>query len=201
MHNLEFIRHPVLTHEVGDHCRRLLQRERANGDPLGQPVVRDESKHLGERRVLLDQLRIAKRARQEDSRAARGAGQVLQKSQAVRVCPLQIILRGVETNETSELHVSAMFIFIDATARTEIVADLVERDDKGFILTGPDLRRDDKRRLISRRLDRDPYILETSVPGIFAVGDVRAGSGKRVASAVGEGSGCVGMIHRYLETV
>ena len=68
------------------------------------------------------------------------------------------------------------------------------------MLTGPDLPRTDGRPR-GWTLDRDPFLLETSVPGVFAAGDVRAGSSKRVAAAVGEGSGAVGMVHRYLETV
>ena len=72
--------------------------------------------------------------------------------------------------------------------------------EKGFVLTGPDLPRTNGRPR-GWPLDRDPFLLETSVPGVFAAGDVRAGSGKRVAAAVGEGSGAVGMVHRYLETV
>ena len=78
---------------------------------------------------------------------------------------------------------------------------LVELDDKGYVLTGPDLPRGAGGRPIGWPLDRDPFLFETSTPGIFAVGDVRAGSGKRVAAAVGEGSGTVSMVHRYLETV
>jgi thioredoxin reductase (NADPH) len=81
-----------------------------------------------------------------------------------------------------------------------MVAGLVTRDDAGFIVTGPDLLTLGKRPK-GWTLDRDPFLLETSVPGIFAAGDVRHDSTKRVASAVGEGSAAVGMIHRYLETV
>jgi thioredoxin reductase (NADPH) len=77
---------------------------------------------------------------------------------------------------------------------------LVERDEKGFILTGRDLLRDGKKPR-GWTLDRDPFLFETSVPGIFAAGDVRHGSGKRVAAAVGEGSATISMIHGYLETV
>jgi thioredoxin reductase (NADPH) len=104
--------------------------------------------------------------------------------------------------EERTLNVAAMFIFIGAKPRTETVADLVELDEKGFVLTGPDLpRADGDRRPRGWTLDRDPFLFETSVPGIFAAGDVRGGSGKRVAAAVGEGSGTISMIHRYLETV
>jgi thioredoxin reductase (NADPH) len=105
-----------------------------------------------------------------------------------------------DTGERSTLPVTAMFVLIGSTPQTRMIADLVERDDAGFIITGPDLMRDGKRPK-GWPLDRDPFLLETSVPGIFAAGDVRLGSTKRVASAVGEGSAAVGMIHKYLETV
>ena len=85
-------------------------------------------------------------------------------------------------------------------ARTEILADLVARDAQGFVLTGRDLMVDG-RRPEGWPADRDPFPYETSVPGIFAAGDARHGSGKRVAAAVGEGSATVGMIHEYLQTV
>jgi thioredoxin reductase (NADPH) len=102
--------------------------------------------------------------------------------------------------ETRRLEVAAMFIFIGATPRSDLVAELAVRDPGGFILTGPDLKMDGKLPP-SWRLERDPFLLETSMPGIFAAGDVRHGSSKRVAAAVGEGSSCVGMVHKYLETV
>jgi thioredoxin reductase (NADPH) len=93
-----------------------------------------------------------------------------------------------------------MFIFIGARPRSECVDGLVEANEGGFILTGPDLLREGSRPK-GWQLDRDPFLLETSVPGVFAAGDVRHGSTKRVAAAVGEGSACVAMVHRYLETV
>jgi thioredoxin reductase (NADPH) len=112
----------------------------------------------------------------------------------------KVVVRGVDDAQERELLASAIFIFIGAKARTEMVSGLLELDEKGFVLTGPDLPRTDR---IPRgwTLERDPYLFETSVPGIFAAGDVRASSGKRVAAAVGEGSGTVSMVHRYLETV
>jgi thioredoxin reductase (NADPH) len=76
----------------------------------------------------------------------------------------------------------------------------VERDDAGFILTGSHLIHNG-RRPKNWRLNRDPFLLETSVPGIFAVGDVRKGAVRRVASAVGQGSTAVSFVHQYLETV
>jgi thioredoxin reductase (NADPH) len=101
----------------------------------------------------------------------------------------------VETFEAGHL-----FIFIGAAPRSECAAHLVETDDGGFILTGPDLL-DAGTALQGWPLERSPFLLETNVPGIFAAGDVRHGSTKRVAAAVGEGSASVAMIHRYLETV
>jgi thioredoxin reductase (NADPH) len=76
----------------------------------------------------------------------------------------------------------------------------VELDQQGFILTGRDLMVDGKRPK-GWTVNRDPFLYETSVPGVFAAGDARHGSGKRVASAVGEGSATVGMIHQYLQSV
>ncbi|MCP4383664.1 MAG: FAD-dependent oxidoreductase [Hyphomicrobiales bacterium] len=111
-----------------------------------------------------------------------------------------IVLRDRDSGEEETVEVSALFVFIGAAPFTEIVANLVKRDEKGFVLTGPDLMVNGKLPK-SWPLDRDPFLLEASVPGVFAAGDVRAGSSKRVAAAVGEGSGVVGMIHRYLQTV
>jgi thioredoxin reductase (NADPH) len=93
-----------------------------------------------------------------------------------------------------------MFIFIGALPRTDWLGNVVERDDRGFILTGPDLLWGGKRPK-GWVLDRDPFLLETNVPGLFAVGDVRHGSVKRVASGVGEGSVAVQFIHQYLSKV
>jgi len=94
----------------------------------------------------------------------------------------------------------ALFIFIGAAPHTEMVANLVARDPAGFILTGPDLFADPARPGLWP-LKRDPFLLETSCPGVFAAGDVRHGSIKRVASAVGEGAVSVALIHQYLRTV
>jgi thioredoxin reductase (NADPH) len=95
---------------------------------------------------------------------------------------------------------AALFIFIGALPRTDWLGDLVERDKAGFIPTGPDLLRDGKRPR-GWNLGRDPYWLESSVPGIFAAGDVRARSVKRIASAVGEGSMAVQFVHQYLASL
>jgi len=111
-----------------------------------------------------------------------------------------ITVQNLLTDEHTELPAAAMFIFIGTAPRTAMVDGLVERDAQGFILTGRDLLIDG-RPPREWRLVRDPFLFETSVPGVFAAGDARRGSGKRVASAVGEGSATVSMIHQYLETV
>jgi thioredoxin reductase (NADPH) len=105
-----------------------------------------------------------------------------------------------DTNKIERVPASAMFIFIGASPRTDWLAGVVERDERGFILTGPDLIRDGQHPK-GWGLERDPFLLETNVPGIFAVGDVRHGSVKRVASGVGEGSVAVQFIHQYLSKV
>ncbi len=105
-----------------------------------------------------------------------------------------------DTGKVERVPASSMFIFIGALPRTDWLANVVERDERGFILTGPDLIRD-RQRPKGWVLDRDPFLLETNVPGLFAVGDVRHGSVKRVASGVGEGSVAVQFIHQYLSKV
>ena len=112
----------------------------------------------------------------------------------------KITLESVPDNKVYDLDTSALFIFIGAAPRTEILKGIIETDEKGYILTGPDLPRMNNK-VMGWNLDRDPYIYETNVPGVFAAGDVRSGSGKRVAAAVGEGSASVGLVHKYLETV
>ncbi len=104
------------------------------------------------------------------------------------------------TGTVEKAPAASLYIFIGAEPRTGWLAGVVERDARGFLLTGPDLMRDGKRPR-GWPLDRDPGLLETSVPGIFAVGDVRHGSVKRVASGVGEGSIAIQFVHQYLSKV
>jgi thioredoxin reductase (NADPH) len=105
-----------------------------------------------------------------------------------------------KSGETQKRPADALFAFVGAAAHTDMVAGVVERNSAGFILTGPDLIREGKRPA-GWSLKRDPYLLETSVPGIFAAGDVRQGAIRRVASAVGEGAVAVSFVHQYLNTV
>jgi thioredoxin reductase (NADPH) len=105
-----------------------------------------------------------------------------------------------QTGQTATVPAVALFIFIGAMPLTTCVADLIECDDRGYILSGADLTLNG-RRPRNWPLERKPYLLETNVPGIFAAGDVRHGSIKRVASAVGEGSIAIELIHQYLNHV
>lgn len=111
-----------------------------------------------------------------------------------------ITVRDADTDQTETLPAAALFLFIGAVPHTQMVAGVVERNGAGFILTGTDLVRDGKYPR-SWNVRRDPFLLETSVPGIFAAGDVRQGAVRRVASAVGEGAITVGLVHQYLKTV
>jgi thioredoxin reductase (NADPH) len=109
---------------------------------------------------------------------------------------LTVCNRAAGTQDT--VRASHLFVFIGAAPRTEWLQDVVARDRRGFVLTGPDLLVGGNRPRGWPR-DRDPYFLEASAPGVFAAGDVRANSVKRVASAVGEGAMAIQLIHGYLE--
>jgi thioredoxin reductase (NADPH) len=111
-----------------------------------------------------------------------------------------LTLKELASGDTRKVPADAVFIFIGQAPRTQILADLIERDSQGFVLTGSDLM-GDRKRPPNWTADRDPFPYETNIPGIFAAGDARHGSGKRIAAAVGEGSAAIGMVHRYLETV
>ena len=105
-----------------------------------------------------------------------------------------IDVRDTATGETSQIESGGLFIFIGADAETAWLPPEIALDHHGYVLTGPDMRSADR-----WTLDRDPYLLETSVPGIFACGDVRFGPVKRVAAAVGEGSMAIAFVHQYLK--
>jgi thioredoxin reductase (NADPH) len=104
------------------------------------------------------------------------------------------------SGKTDRVPATSMFIFIGAQPKTEWLGDTVERDERGFIMTGTDLVHGG-RPPKNWTLDRDPYLLEASIPGVFAIGDVRHGSVKRVASSVGEGAIAVQFVHQHLSTV
>jgi thioredoxin reductase (NADPH) len=112
-----------------------------------------------------------------------------------RLTDVTVLCALTGTKET--FPASSLFIFIGAQPRTEWLGSLIERDERGFVLSGPDLLREGKRPA-SWTLERDPGLLETNVPGIFVVGDVRHGSVKRVASGVGEGAVVIQFMHQYL---
>jgi thioredoxin reductase (NADPH) len=111
-----------------------------------------------------------------------------------------ITIRDRETGESRRQPTPAMFVFIGATPHTKMLGDLVELSSAGFVLTGPDLFINGERPA-GWKLRRDPYLMETNVPGIFAAGDVRHGVIRRVASAVGQGSAAISFVHEYLKTV
>ena len=100
------------------------------------------------------------------------------------------------TGQTTKRDASALFILIGADADTAWLPPEIERDARGYVLTGSNVSKSGR-----WPIARDPYLLETSVPGIFAVGDVRAGSIKRVAAGVGEGSMAIALVHRYLASI
>lgn len=112
----------------------------------------------------------------------------------------KVTIRNIKTGVEKVLDMAAMFIFIGSQPHSEMAEGFVARDTKGFILTGPDLPKTGNK-VIGWTLDRDPFLFETNVPGVFAVGDVRSGANRRVAAAVGEGSASIYMVHRYLTTV
>ena len=110
----------------------------------------------------------------------------------------RLTLRDSNTGDTETVDAQWLFVFIGAAPLTDWLDGVVQRDQRGFVLTGPDLGPAGQRPA-GWPLDRAPYHLETSVPGVFVAGDVRAESAKRVASAVGEGAMAVMLVHRYLE--
>ena len=111
-----------------------------------------------------------------------------------------IVVRQGESGEERTLRGSALFVFIGVRPESDFVADVVLRDEKGYILTGPDLLHNGLRPE-GWTLARDPLLLETSLPGVFAAGDVRHGTNHRVASATGEGAAAVAMIRQYLSAL
>ncbi len=148
-------------------------------------VCRSETLAKGMSRYLVDQLSTRANIRvlvQAEVTAAHGEKEL----EAIDV-------RDAATGETTRLESGGLFIFIGADAETAWLPSEIALDTKGYVLTGSDARATDR-----WPLDRDPYLLETSVPGIFACGDVRLSPVKRVAAAVGEGSMAIAFVHQYL---
>jgi thioredoxin reductase (NADPH) len=110
----------------------------------------------------------------------------------------QIVIKSGRNDEPQTLEAAALFVFIGVRPQSQIVAEVVKRSDKAYIYTGPDVMVD-RKPPPGWTLDRDPLLLETSTPGIFAAGDVRYGTTHRVASAVGEGAIAYAMMKEYLK--
>jgi thioredoxin reductase (NADPH) len=155
-------------------------------------LVRDVAIENGMSRYLVDQIKATANI-QVVTNAEVGEARGSERLEEVTV-------KDRTTQQMQCLAAAAMFVFIGSVPRTDMVEGLLQRDPAGFILTGPDLPRDGDRPR-GWTLERDPYLLETSCPGIFAAGDVRHGSIKRVATAVGEGAMSVALVHQYLKTV
>jgi thioredoxin reductase (NADPH) len=111
-----------------------------------------------------------------------------------------VTVKSTATGVVEKLTAAAMFVFIGVRPQSDLVAGLVLRDPKGYVLTGLDLMKEGKRPA-GWPLDRDPFMFETSVPGLFAAGDVRFGTIHRVVSATSEGGAAVAMIRQYLKTL
>lgn len=155
-------------------------------------LVRGGSLSANMSQYLIDQIRATENVHVETH------SQVVEVHGLERLEAISILC--LDSGEMQKVPASSLFIFIGAAPRTDWLADVVERDARGFILSGPDLLHDGKRPK-GWELERDPWLLESSVPGIFVAGDARYGSIKRVASGVGEGANAVQFVHQYLSTV
>ncbi|WP_062311807.1 FAD-dependent oxidoreductase [Demequina rhizosphaerae] len=155
-------------------------------------LVRKDSLRHSMSQYLIDQIE------RTPSIAVRPSTEITAVTGDARLETVTLADRGA--GESTTMPADAIFIFVGAVARSDLVADLVELDSAGFVLTGQDLVAGG-RRPRGWHLQRDPLLMESSVPGIFAAGDVRHDVVRRVASAVGQGSVAVSAVHRYLETV
>ena len=107
-----------------------------------------------------------------------------------------IMMKDLSNDKVTEIAAGAMFIFIGQRAHTDWLDDLVQLDDRGFVLSGADLGQ-----IKGWTTERDPLPLETSVPGVFVAGDVRHGSIRRVAGATGEGATAIRFVHQHLASL
>ncbi|HUF38371.1 MAG TPA: FAD-dependent oxidoreductase [Anaerolineales bacterium] len=155
-------------------------------------LVRSASLETGMSQYLVDQIAATPNIR------------VLNRKEVVEVHGSDrlegITYQDADTGETVTEDAAALFIFIGAVAHAEFLSGVVELNQAGFVLTGPELIRNGKKPKGWTR-KRDPFLLETSVPGIFAAGDIRADATRRVANAVGEGAICVRFVHQYLKEI
>ena len=110
----------------------------------------------------------------------------------------RVVVEDLNTATRRTLAAAALFVLIGAEAHTQWLAESIELDSHGFIVTGPDLSGQARNTPAWEKLGRDPYLLEASLPGVFAAGDARSGSVKRVASAVGEGSIAIRFANEHL---
>jgi thioredoxin reductase (NADPH) len=111
-----------------------------------------------------------------------------------------VVVKAVDGGAEHTIPAVAMFVFIGVKPHTDAFAGVLERDEAGFVITGTDLPKEHGKPK-GWNLDRDPFMFETNIPGVFAAGDVRSGANRRVAAAVGEGSAAIYSVHRYLRTV
>jgi thioredoxin reductase (NADPH) len=155
-------------------------------------LVRGSSLELGMSQYLVDQIEAT------ENIEVQVRTEVVEAIGKNRLEAITIVNK--DTGQTETVPAAAMFLFIGAVPHSDLVAGVVERNTAGFVVTGPDLTQNG-RRSKDWKLKRDPYLLETSVPGIFAAGDIRQGAVRRVASAVGHGAIAISLVHQYLKTV
>ena len=178
--------------------RRLRRRRRQLGGPGRRVFSRTRRpRHHGRARQVARREDVAVSGRSAGVAAERGDPAAVARSPTVTATSTskRITIRNRATNETEQVRTRYLFVFIGADPNTAWLNTHVALDDHGFILTGTDIKPE---QLKDWPLERAPYLLEASVPGVFAAGDVRHESIKRVASAVGEGSVAVHFMHRYL---
>jgi thioredoxin reductase (NADPH) len=116
-------------------------------------------------------------------------------------CCEQLVIENTKSGDRETVPARALLIYAGAVPRTEWLAGVVERDAQGYVISGQHLLQRESRRPQGWNVDRDPYYLETSIPGIFVAGDVRHRSAKGVTSGVGEGAMAVKLVHEYLDTL